>query len=73
MDRNECFKILVKEMHKYIKMRHHLYNLREPEEEPGPRSLVAGSGGSASSPNTNHGLETFWECQKMAQREPRHP
>lgn len=62
MDRNECFKTLVKEMHKYIKMRYHLYNLRETDEEPGPRSS-----GSASSPSTNHGLETLWECQKMAQ------
>lgn len=26
-------------MHKHIKMPHHLNNLRETEEEPGPRSL----------------------------------
>lgn len=39
MDRNELFRILVRDMHKFIKMNHHLKNLGGVEEEPGPRSL----------------------------------
>lgn len=39
MDRDKCFKRMVRQMHKYIKMKHNLLNLREMEEEPGPRSL----------------------------------
>lgn len=36
MDSNEQFKVLVRELHRFIKMSHHLRNLGEMEEEPGP-------------------------------------
>lgn len=39
MDPDDCFRTLVSLMHKYIKSTHHLINLRETAEDPGPRSF----------------------------------
>lgn len=75
MDRDECFKSLIRLMHKYIKMVHHLEILRETEEEPSPRSLQQGARWLGAvvvpeAPNTNGRVTTVWRHKKMAVQEP---